>query len=224
MEQTGLIYMYTAPNGKRYVGQTVRLDKRIIQHKQGARNHNLASYNCALHRAIRKYGYDSFVLDILEEDIPRSELDDREKYWIKEMDSFGENGYNMTEGGDGNLGRTWSEEQRKDMSLKKMGQNKGIPLKEETKRKIGEANKGKSHPISEETRRKISEHNARAVRKKVMFLNDGIYRGKPFYPGMTFESVKDCADYFGVKLNTMSSIKAGKFNKRSNLQIVEVPQ
>lgn len=224
MEQTGLIYMYTAPNGKRYVGQTIRLNKRIIQHKQGATNPNLTSYNCAFHRAIRKYGYDNFALEILEENIPRSELNDREKYWIKEMDSFGENGYNMTEGGDGNLGRIWSDEQRKRMSQLNKGRNKGIPLSEETKRKIGEANKGKSHPRSEETRRKISEHNARAVRKRISFLNEGVYHDKPFYPGLIFESVKDCAEYFGVAINTISNIKSGNFNKRSNLQIVEMPQ
>ena len=224
MFDVGFIYMYTAPNGKRYVGQTVQLEKRMMQHSTQALNPNCASYDCAFHRAIRKYGIENFKFEILEENIPRTMLDEREIYWINEMNSFGKNGYNLTLGGRGNLGREWSEEQRKRLSEMNTGKNLGHVVTEETRRKIGLKNKGKSHPRSEETKKKISEHNARAVRKSVTFENNGTYHGKAFYPGLMFDSLTACANYFGVKLSTMSSIKAGKFNKNSNMKIVEITQ
>lgn len=224
MYTKGLIYMYTSPNGKKYVGQTVRLEKRIKQHATQAFNPKCAAYDCAFHRAIRKYGLDNFKFEILEEDIPRDKLDEREIYWINKMQSFGSNGYNMTLGGNGNKGRIWTEEMRKHASESKIGQGKGKIISEEQKLKISIANKGKSHPRSEETRKKISEHNARAHRVPIMFLNSGVYHGKEFYPGLSFDCVKACADYFGVKINTMSNIKKGLYNKNANMKIVEITQ
>ena len=221
---TGLIYMYTAPNGKRYVGQTIRLEKRKSQHETQSLNPNCASYECAFHRAIRKYGIDNFKFEILEINIPRECLDEREIYWINKMKSFGSGGYNMTMGGNGNQGRIWSEDQRKHMSQIKKGQGIGKTISEEQKQKISKANKGKSHPRTEETKKKISEHNARAHRVPVMFLNSGVYHGKEYFEGMTFDCVKACADYFGVKTNTMSNIKKGLYNKKSNIKIVEIAQ
>ena len=224
MNEYGLIYMYTSPSNKRYVGQTIQFEKRQSQHETQAYNPNCASYDCAFHRAIRKYGIENFKLEVLEDNIPRIELDNKEKYWINEMKSFGEGGYNLTQGGCGNLGRIWTEEMRQNISQINKGKNLGHQVTEETRRKISKKNKGKSHPRSEETRKKISEHNARAVAKKITFANEGVYHDKEFYPGLTFESVQACANYFGVKLSTMSGIKAGKFNKTANMKIVEVAQ
>lgn len=221
---TGLIYMYTAPNGKRYIGQTINLEKRKTQHKTQALNPNCASYNCAFHRAIRKYGIENFSFRILEDGISRKDLDEREMYWINTMESFGSFGYNMTIGGNGNQGRIWSNEQRKHMSEVKKGQGKGKVISEEQKQKISKANKGKSHPRTEETKKKISEHNARAHRTPIMFLNSGTYHGKEYYEGMSFDCIRACADYFGVKINTMSNIKNGLYNKKANMKIVEIAQ
>lgn len=224
MNNNGLIYMYVAPNGKKYVGQTIHLEKRKQEHKNQACNPKCASYDCAFHRAIRKYGVDNFEFFILEDNIPRQLLDEKEIYWIQKMNSFGNDGYNMTVGGNGNLGRVWSEDQRKRLSEINKGKNVGHEVTAETRKKISEKNKGKSHPRSEETRRKISEHNTKAVRKRIMFVNSGTYHNKEFYPELTFESVKECADYFGVAINTMSNIKNGKYNKNANMKIVEITQ
>lgn len=54
-----------------------------------------------MHQAIRKYGSDNFKVDILEECL-RSDLDDREIYWIAYYGSFppsANKGYNLTAGG-----------------------------------------------------------------------------------------------------------------------------
>ena len=64
MNQTGVIYMYTSPSNKKYVGQTIRLNKRIEQHINSSRDKNDTSYDYAFHRAIRKYGYDNMKFEI----------------------------------------------------------------------------------------------------------------------------------------------------------------
>ena len=62
-----------------------------------------------------------------------------------------------------NKGRRWSDKSRKKMSEAKKGKphphpHKGHPLNEETKRKIGNANRGKRKPpFTEEHSRKLSE-------------------------------------------------------------------
>lgn len=92
MGPQGIIYKITSPSGKVYVGQTIQtLKERIACHKK-------VSSNCTLlKRAISKYG-DEMVYEIIEE-VPVEYLDERETYWIKELNSLVPNGYNCSTGG-----------------------------------------------------------------------------------------------------------------------------
>jgi group I intron endonuclease len=93
MGPTGIIYKISSPSGKVYVGQTMRsFQKRIRQHKS---KHSYCTY---LKRAIQKYG-DEMKYEIIEEDVPHDQLDEREIYWIKELNSLAPTGYNCTTGG-----------------------------------------------------------------------------------------------------------------------------
>jgi group I intron endonuclease len=98
-------------------------------------------------RAIEKYGIENFERIILEKCSDKNELNEREKYWIKEKDSIN-TGYNLTEGGTGGdnskfieYSEEWkegqrnktkeywdslSEEERKERSLKVSGENNGM--------------------------------------------------------------------------------------------------
>jgi len=53
------------------------------------------------YRAMRKYGEENFYIELLET-VAIESLNDREKYWIKQYDSY-YNGYNSTFGGDGTI-------------------------------------------------------------------------------------------------------------------------
>jgi hypothetical protein len=65
-----------------------------------------------LHRAISKYGWDNFVKEILEVCHSKEELNDREKFWIKELDARDKTvGYNISAGGE--FGDTLSMHPRK---------------------------------------------------------------------------------------------------------------
>lgn len=95
-----IIYKATSKTtGKVYIGQTVvPLQKRINQHNSSAYG---SQYNYHFHNAIRKYGPEDFVYEVIEDNIETIEqLQEREKYWIAYYDSY-HNGYNSTLGGEG---------------------------------------------------------------------------------------------------------------------------
>jgi group I intron endonuclease len=92
-ERLGIIYKITSPSGKVYVGQTIRSLKIRMQH------HKSKYSECTLlKRAIDKYG-DEMKYEIIEDNIPQEQLDEREIYWIKELNSLAPNGYNCDTGG-----------------------------------------------------------------------------------------------------------------------------
>lgn len=85
-------------NGKIYIGQSVDIWKRISEHKWRALNKGDNSYNCAIHRAFRKYGIENFKFEIIEETDEKS-LDEKEIFYIKFFNSLCPNGYNIKKGG-----------------------------------------------------------------------------------------------------------------------------
>lgn len=96
-----VIYAYKKrENGKIvYIGQTVNLETRHKQHtKYDPFNINSREFNYPLSRGIRKYGEDAYELVILEDNLLKEQLDEREKYWINFYDTYF-NGYNQSTGG-----------------------------------------------------------------------------------------------------------------------------
>jgi hypothetical protein len=90
---TGIIYKISSPSGKVYVGQTTRsFNKRIYEHKS---KFSRCTY---LKNAIKKYS-DDMKYEIIEDNIPREQLDEREIYWINQFNSLAPCGYNLGTGG-----------------------------------------------------------------------------------------------------------------------------
>jgi hypothetical protein len=118
MGPQGIIYKITSPSGKVYVGQTVQtLKERIACHKK-------VSSNCTLlKRAISKYG-DEMVYEIIEE-VPDEYLDERETYWIKELNSLAPNGYNCSTGGNDKkrLSQVLKDKIRDGMNIQRIKKN-----------------------------------------------------------------------------------------------------
>jgi group I intron endonuclease len=86
-------------NGKIYIGKSVNIKNRFQNHKSESFNEKSNAYDTAIHRAIRKYGIESFSFEVIEK-CSREDLSNREKYWIEFYNSFGK-GYNLTLGGEG---------------------------------------------------------------------------------------------------------------------------
>ena len=92
-------------NNKVYVGQTTEtLEKRFKRHMGYQKNSNDTKF----YRAVKKYGVENFRIDLIEEVETQEELNIREEYWIRELDSV-ERGYNSYYGGFASGGDTLSE-------------------------------------------------------------------------------------------------------------------
>lgn len=92
----GTIYcIRNKQSGKRYVGKTISsIEKRFYKHCYDAKKGS-STY---LHKAIRKYGIDSFEVYALEQ---TDDISERELFWIHELNTMSPTGYNLTIGGDG---------------------------------------------------------------------------------------------------------------------------
>lgn len=104
-------------NGKIYIGQTVgTLQHRISQHKSNSKKKSV------INMAIRKYGWDNFVAEVIDSAKSIEELNQKEIYWIQYYESIAPNGYNLEIGGKNAIN---SEETRKKISQSLKGKYKG---------------------------------------------------------------------------------------------------
>lgn len=146
------VYKYTLKiDGRVYIGQT------NLTLKQRAGFNGCRYQKCPkFWYAIQKYGWENFESEIIATNLTIEEANTLEDKLILKYNSI-ENGFNINRGGRNHI---WTEEQRKIMSERNLGEknpNYGKPRSEETKRKIGEANKISQlgHHHSEETKEKM---------------------------------------------------------------------
>ena len=80
-------------NGKIYIGQTKQpIEKRFLQHSKA---------NSPLGQAMRQCGLENFIIEIIERCENQEQMNEREKFWIKVLNSLVPNGYNILNGGTG---------------------------------------------------------------------------------------------------------------------------
>lgn len=148
------VYIHTNKvNGKKYVGQTCS--------KPNARWRNGFGYRDSPHffYAIQKYGWNSFDHEIVASHLTKEEANNFEMLLIKRLGTKNpEYGYNLTLGGDGNVGLTPSAETRQKISKSLKGRRTGKPS----------GMSGKTH--TDEARRRISV----SKRRKVLCVSTGI--------------------------------------------------
>lgn len=96
-------------NGKKYIGQTNNIKRRMCQHKNDSFNPNCKlKYDTILAKAIRKYGWNSFELKILSQNEDKNKANETEIYYIEKFNSFNGAGYNASSGGEfGYIGRSY---------------------------------------------------------------------------------------------------------------------
>jgi group I intron endonuclease len=100
MNKKGIIYKITSPSGRIYIGQTINLLRRKSRYRRLSCKSQPHLYN-----SLSKYGFDNHIFEVIEEDIEREMLDERECFYIEKYDSFN-NGMNMTSGGGSNHKRS----------------------------------------------------------------------------------------------------------------------
>ena len=195
------IYLITNTlNGKKYVGKCEKPSNKTKKYMGSG---------IYIQSSINKYGVEFFVKEILEENLSKEIICEREKYWIKKLNTKSEFGYNLTDGGDGVVNAT--EEVRKKISEKnkkyigKLHSRYGSKLTEAHKEILRQCNLGKK--ISEETKKKISDTKkgsklSHATRKKMSEYR----KGKPL-PKQVREKMKE---------NSHNKITVQKIDKKTN--------
>lgn len=97
----GVFHVYlikNSENDKMYVGVTTKgYEHRFSNHKYQSRKNGRCS---ALYAAMRKHGDEKFSVELLEVCHSFEHMNERERHWIKELDTMSPNGYNLTDGGD----------------------------------------------------------------------------------------------------------------------------
>lgn len=97
-------------NDKVYIGKTqYSIEKRFKEHCNDylkRREEKRPLYN-----AMKKYGVENFYIELIEDNIPDQEIDEKETFYIRQYNSYigfeNSNGYNATLGGDGRKYKNW---------------------------------------------------------------------------------------------------------------------
>lgn len=219
----GYIYMLVDNrNGKKYVG------------KHNGKKNNYWSSGLVPNRIANKHGKDIFTRTILEENIPDSELNNKEVYYIEVEDSF-KNGYNSTKGGEG--GNHWvnnkTEEELILIRKKQSDKLKGRVFSEETKKQMSESAKNKfftkehrenigkavkrrggiSH--SKKTKDKLSKiMSGRKCPEHSKFMFENNPRAQKVYiEGVIYDTIKEAVDTLKISRSTIKYRLNNKNNK-----------
>jgi group I intron endonuclease len=170
-------------NGKRYIGQTKHPEQRRRNHIHEAMEKDSDYY---FHRALRKYGEDSFTYEVLDElgDGPEQTfVDFMENHYIHDFDTIWPNGYNqmyaksLNETAIEKMKETkrkqfdaMTPEERRSRVECMVQANTGAKRTEETKKKMSESAKKylaeNPRVMSEETKRKIAESVSKRRKEK----------------------------------------------------------
>ena len=181
-KETGIYKITNKVNGKYYIGQSIDIYRRWEDEK------HFVSVNKHLQNAFKKYGFDNFSFEILEE-CSEELLNDREIYYISLLEATNnKKGYNMTFGG---TGGKLSEEviERIKETKKKNGYTKywlGKSLPTEMKQKISNSLSGDKNPNFNKT-----GENSSNSRKVVCIETNQV-----------FNTLKEAALFVGLKISS----------------------
>ena len=165
----GVIYKYTSPSGKIYVGQTINEASRKNKHKS-----ETSKSDTYFGKAIRKYGWENLKYETIIKFKPtldkqklKKVLNALEKRYIILYQSNNRNfGYNLNEGGDGNLGYEHTEETIIKISNASKERMENIEYKENAVSTLKNTFKGHS----DESKKSLSE---KCLTKKRISKYDG---------------------------------------------------
>lgn len=190
------IYLITNKlNGHEYIGQSVNIKRRFMEHKA------LNAYgNDRLHNDIQRFGANNFSFEVLEE-CKKSELRDKELQYIHSRNPF----YNF-------VGRKKTPETRKKISdgtrrwwnALSDSKKESIILNNLSGPRIG-------HKVSAETRQKISCKVSEIQRQKVRCLETGeIFESVGAFENSVGACGGTCAAYWRGRIKSVKGFHVEK--------------
>lgn len=178
------IYLITSPTGRKYVGQSVDIDKRFWGYK--AMNGSKKQFR--LHQSFLKYGTESHEFSIIEE-CAADELNERERHWQDLHDVCSKDGLNCRLTSSSDKTPLLSDDTIKKMSDSakiRMSRMLKTPEFKESMRLAGIKRTGrKLYPHTDQTKEKLKQIgllSGRFKRDRNPMFNSGRFGEKnPFY-------------------------------------------
>lgn len=177
-----IIYCITNKiNGKQYVGQTVRsAEERFKQHCRDKKMY--------ISKAIRKYGKENFIVEVIDSALLIDDLNEKEIYWIDKFKTKKPNGYNLCNGGDNTFGFNHRPESKILMS----------EVQKALANQVGDKNHfyGKKHNESTKEKMRSTHWN----KKRVMNIETGLI----------YDSCAEAARMNGLNRNMVARVARGE--------------
>lgn len=201
------IYMIQSPSGRIYIGQSRNIRKRFYAYSRKTHFPKTKLYS-----SIIKYGFINHIVKILHElpkDIERSVMDEYEVLYINQYSECGFILLNMKDGGGGNNGL--NEESRK-----KIGDaNRGRPKTKYFMDQMRERMIGKQYSLgyrhTEESKKKISERSSGHIHPMARKVVD-------IKTGKSYSYLKEAAADLGINYNTLVGYVTGLRKNKTNIR------
>lgn len=182
------VYALTSPEGKKYIGMTMR---ELKQRWRGGWGY---LFNERLYKDIQKYGWDSFEKGAIKTGMTKEEAENFEREMIAKFETQNpEKGYNIEEGG---RPRHIAESTRLKMSIASIGQ-----IRDETyRRHISESKKGARNGM-------FGKSGALSIMSKKVVAENG-------EQVLYFDGMSEAARVLGLSKNAFKNISACVHGKR----------
>lgn len=197
------IYKITSPNGKIYIGQSIKIERRFTTYKLNKEKNNQPR----LYGSFKKYGVEKHKFEILEQ-CNIEELNSKERYYQDLYSATGKNSLNCVLQKTSGFNCFISLETRKKMSKAQLGRK----VSDETKIKLSLAHSGKklskdhkeklrlkligrvghTKKASEETKAKCRLNSTSHLSKIVLDTQTGVF----------YNSAKEVSDLYEIKQST----------------------
>ena len=194
-----IVYKHTSPSGKSYIGMTCQTMERRAESGTGYIGSRV------FYNAIKKYGWDNFEHEILEEGLDFKTACEKEVYYIRLFKTTDRKyGYNLQSGGSSH--RKLHRETRERIRMARLGK-KMPPRNEEHRKRLSESLKGRT--FSAEHCKHISEgkkgtqagvKNPRA--RKVLCVETGV----------VFNTIKDAGEFIGGSPKNIIAVCHGRLH------------
>lgn len=195
----GIIYKYTSPSGKVYIGQTTDESSRRRAFRTLGRSYG----GNKIDNARRKYLPENFTYEVLytknyvSVEEAKEDLDKMEMYYIGYYDSYN-SGYNSTLGGGGCLGLSPTEETRQKLKEACTGWHQT----EEIKHQISRSKM--NHTITDNVKKIFQDHND-TTKKAIV-----VYEYKTDKYIGTFDSILVASQVLNVDRRNIYSVLKGR--------------
>jgi group I intron endonuclease len=192
-------------NGKIYVGK--HTCKNIENPYYGS--------GVAIKSAIKKHGKENFKKDVLCFCESEDELNSMEIEWISKLGAFG-NGYNMTKGGEGKLGRRPTDAEIEKAKKSRLLFYKNNPdakarLSKLAQMKVGDKNPFYGKKLTKEHIEKLTKARVEAISGE---KNPSATKVRCKDSGVVYSTAKEAAQAVGLKHST-TILKAAKGQRKS---------